>query len=325
MKVSESGTSSIDASWPPEPGSNDRIRGFYDQPLDDSTLEEFTTAYEEACQVMNEEDVSRVTLRAVGEPSMVRELEERGVTVEAAMPLYGAPYQGLHLIYAGSNASERQATEDELKTHTAVIDEAKAKHEARGVNTQATPAELSAEVFQGHPDGIDEATFEGLLELYGAFGLSPEQVEEIVTNPNNTIALLKAAQNKVVSTVLAEQARIPIVGQSRDLVIAEVTEAATLPERRGEGLYTLLSRILVSHVVSDTETPLNALYGESNLSSVGVIYAAAKNSRNFSHHDRTALASTNPYFGILPQNFKVHDGVDTRPYNDFALSYHPLG
>ncbi len=36
---------------------------------------------------------------------------------------------------------------------------------------------------------------------------------------------------------------------------------------------------------------------------------------------RWALGVRQLDFGILQQNFRIEDGVETRKYNDFALSY----
>jgi hypothetical protein len=57
---------------------------------------------------------------------------------------------------------------------------------------------------------------------------------------------------------------------------------------------------------------------------VGVLIVVHHNGRRVSYFDRARLGITREDFGILQQNFQVLDGVEDRPYNDFALSYIPL-
>ncbi len=125
---------------------------------------------------------------------------------------------------------------------------------------------------------------------------------------------------------MAEKATITINGFG-ELSLVEITEASTHPDYRQRGLYRAVSGYLIQHLVSlcrDDAVPIDVLYGESNLAMPGVVIAAHQNGRRFSYFDRDSLGCDNSAFGILPQNFAVADGVETRDYNDFAVSYIPL-
>ena len=139
---------------------------------------------------------------------------------------------------------------------------------------------------------------------------------------------------------MAELAQITVQGLGV-LVMAEVTEASTRPEFRGQGLYRLASGMLicrladVSHqAITEGESPIHVIYGECNMNMPGVLQAALRNGRRFavsdassygSAFDTTARAEQGRLpFGVLEQNFRVEDGVVAPGrYNDFALSYVP--
>lgn len=322
--------SSIDANWPPCDSSNERIRGFYPEVLKgDQALQDFAEEFERASHKVDDssEGVTRVSFRAVTDKATVLALTiQPEITIEAAMPLYGTGYDDKLLVYTGYNAINRRASEEDFAKHRETIRAASKRYgEAAVVDTirgyYTTPRIITTE------DAENDPSIEGkLLELYSAFGLDTNEVGALLANPTNLIAVLEASDGNFVSTVLAETANIALEDQP-PLRIAEITEAVTLPSKMGMGYYSTLSRFLVDQVqklAHEEKKNIHALYGESNLSSVGVIFAAAKNGRRFNIYDRSNLSIENQNFGILPQNFRVSDGVETRSYNDFALTYYPL-
>ena len=142
------------------------------------------------------------------------------------------------------------------------------------------------------------------------------------------------------STAMAEVARIGIGGLGT-IVMAEITEASTRPELRGQGLYQLASGLLIARLADrsrqalvDGEEPFHVVYGECNMNMPGVLQAASHNSRRFAAADaaeyghrfsREARRGQDRLpFGVLEQNFRVEDGI-VKPgrYNNFALSYVP--
>ena len=146
-----------------------------------------------------------------------------------------------------------------------------------------------------------------------------------MSNPKSTFAYIKKA-NWVISSPLGGRAVIEVAGEE-SFRIVEITEASTRVEYRRRGLYKAISGFLIEKLIEeskDTVNPIGAIYGETNLAMPGVVFAAVENGRRFSYFDAPWLGINRPDFGILPQNFKVEDGVETRPYNDFALSYVPL-
>lgn len=126
---------------------------------------------------------------------------------------------------------------------------------------------------------------------------------------------------------MAERAEFSAGQES--VTLYEITEAVTDPEYSGRGLYRLVSGALSQHVRKNARQELSlgaadlaGIYGESNLSSPGVIYAARGNGRVVAAD--YPPESVSDKYGILEQNFKVNDGQDTRPYNDFALTWVPI-
>jgi hypothetical protein len=158
-------------------------------------------------------------------------------------------------------------------------------------------------------------------DLYSVFGYDEDDVEEILLNPANTIAYAQD-ETGVISTAMGEKATLEVEGFGQ-LHMAEITEAITHPDRRGEGFYAAICGFLTEKL-KVSEEPLDIIYGESNLAMQGLLLAIYESGRRFSFFDRGKLGVRYPEFGILQQNFHVEDGTETRPYNDFALSYVPL-
>jgi len=313
--------SSIGASWPPIEASNNRLRGFYDLPVNDQAeAVNFANEFFYYQSVVTDHpSIDRLSIRLITDIRQLAILESLGVTIEAAIPLRSNPDQ--LLTYTAWNAPARQASEADLQRHWQLLTRTVITAEPQRANL---PHGLTAQIIDEQvPDEARLALSPAFAELYANFGYNPDETAELVTNPANTIAYI-ADETGILSTAMAERATIKLTGQS-DLELAEVTEAITRPDQRGNGLYTAISDHLVRHLLEHQTLALDALYGESNLAMVGVIRAARHNGRRFSFQDRRQLGINQPYFGILPQNFHVTDGQETRPYNDFALSYYPLG
>lgn len=317
-------TSSVGAVWPPEPASNERLKGFYDQVLQDELdAQTFTSEFGKyLSDAVGHPNIDRVSIRVVANTALIPELELAPIELEAAMPIRNN--QDQMIFYVGWNDRPRRMSASYFGQHAELLTQTA----RRASDRQAGIDRLGDSGFTANYLGPDtsDAQKKGLVgqftDLYGAFGYNQSEVEELLTNPANTIAYVSDG-NRAVSTAMAEHAAIQVDGTS-DLAIAEITEAFTLPEYREQGLYRSISGFLIERLLAEDE-PLDVIYGESNLAMPGVVIAAHQNGRRLSYLDRDVLGVANPAFGILQQNFSIDDGVEKRPYNDFALSYVPLG
>lgn len=344
-------TSSIGACWPPELGSNNRIRGFYTDGIisDSADADAFADAYHHASLRVGQE-VSRVSIRLVTFPDMLSELEDRGVPVEAAMPL-SVPIlrqsRGDHLIaYTGHNHHSRHETPDE---ENVLLQPAPARQllwrdeveRKLGRVSQRLGDDLRlGSIGRDTEEAYRLSMSPNFAELYAPFGYDDADVQELLTNPNNTVVWVETSNGTVLSTAMAEIATISVAGLG-NLVMAEVTEASTLPGYRGQGLYRVASGALIcrladmSHeAIQNGENPIHAIYGEANMNMPGVLQASMQNGRRFASHDAASygsrfdaqnrIADGRQPFGVLEQNFRVEDGiVAPGRYNSFALSYVP--
>lgn len=312
MENSLEQTSSIGASWPPVVASNQRLRGFYtealiaDQQSADNLAEHVQAATEEMFEL---KDITRVSIRAVVDQCVLPRLTFEHASVEAAIPIRDTE---LLVAYIGANQAVRQMRSEHISAHRKLLRSA--------VDAPSSPdSDVPVKI-------VTQETADDLIadfaQLYSIFGYGIDETRELLASPSNIIAY-QQVQDKVVSTAMAERGSVLIPGFG-DLNLVEITEASTHPEHRKKGFYRHVSGHLMRHLVSSSQEgtiPIDVLYGESNLAMPGVIIAASQNGRRFSFFDRERLGRTEDSFGILPQNFAVADGSETRCYNDFAVSY----
>lgn len=317
MEFSTQQTSSIDAAWPPSAAAFERIRGFYTDGTITSRAEADSLAevvFDTVDRMEQSDEATRVSFRAVAEIGSIGMLQFNGLTqVEAILPIAGTD---LGLVYFGKNHSSRSMDPSYIRRHAQLIQSASQR---RPLNQQAS-YDLRI---------VDNSEVTELVEqftpLYEAFGYNAADTDQLLRSESNTVAYIMSDE-KVVSTAMAEHASIPIVGFG-DLNITEITEASTHPDYRRRGLYARVSGFLLDCLIArrdDDQSRADIIYGESNLAMPGVVYAAQENGRRFCYFDRETYGIGDEAYGILPQNFRVEDGVETRPYNDFAVSYVPL-
>jgi ribosomal protein S18 acetylase RimI-like enzyme len=313
-------SSSIGAAWPPEATSHHRVRGFYDEGVLRTSYEalNFAEAYQHIrTDFENQDKHTRLSVRFVAQTTQLQLLDAAGVQLEAAIPLTTTKEAGLVLAYAGHNQPGRDIGLDQQQAHEQSLD--------RVVDSpQPVRRSIPAHVIDNTTSDVERAQLAPqFLQLYSQFGYNQAEVHELLGNPNNTIMFIER-DGQVVSTAMAEQAIISIK-EFGPLKITEITEAATHPDYRQQGLYAAVSGLLLNHLVErQNDDPQHAIYGESNLAMPGVLFAAHHNGRRFSYLDRKDYSLDTAGFGILPQNFHISDGEETRQYNDFAVSYLPL-
>lgn len=264
------------------------------------------------------------------------ERERLGQLAEAMVPLRGAGIPALEdtvMVYLGRNDAGRRTPPAVLEAEAALAAETFVRTPSAASREYAdydfrvlTPA-----------DRNDASLQREYADLYAAFGWNEADVVSMLTNPGNT--LMAAFHNApgmergaLASAVIAERACLPVVrgGETYPLELAEITEAITTPEHRGNGLYTELAIRLMGELAS---TDVNLIYGESNALRVHdragnirqpVLSSVAKLGRDFS---LSAMAR----FGFAPRLLEQHVRIsmgegDTRPAeekNDLLVTFMP--
>ena len=308
---------------PPVEGSNNRLRGFYPETIStDADVKSLYDNFQDGVSQAVELGIDRLSIRHIGTRATMAALVSTGIKIEGVLPI-ATPEEDSLLVYTGWNSETRQMDESYINRHTDLLGQVASIMPAGNLASDPRHRGYRIQTLEGHAtENERRGAVSRFLGLYATFGFNKADVEELVLNQGNTIAYLEDAEGRIVSTVLAESAQIE-VGGHEPINIYEMTEATTLRELEGQGLYRAVSGHLTRHLQSENfaGTPAHLIYGESNLSSPGVIYAARRNGRKFAANDGLKYGVSDSSFGILPQNYGVSDGREVRPYNDFALTY----
>lgn len=293
--------------------------------LSDSTVEAFADEFERTQREAEASaDIGRISLVALATPESIMQLDRRGINVEGALPVVDATSPDeLYVTYTAWNKPDRRMSDTDVAKHNKTL---KTASEIRDViisrdvlhDEGLTPKLITG----GTPDGLREQLLPRLAECYACFGYNTDEVEEILMNPANVLAYLQNESGDIASTALAERASIA-TDRPEPLSITEITDAFTAPDYRGRGLYRIVSRILVDHLLDEqgsTPTP-KLIFGEVNLKAPGALLAAGQNGRVFSHDEGWRFGIRRPDFGILAQNFRIDEITTDKRYNDFALTY----
>lgn len=318
-------TSSIGVAWPPTIASHERLKGFYPEVItSQSQLNDFSAEINAHATVMSELALTRLSVRFIGSKAMIGLASEMGIHVEAALPFRYS--RDRHMAYVSVNAPSRQMTD--LEVHTTLIAQSSKKAAEPPKIIMDEPG-LVPVIYNGSdPPAHDRRTMvQNLAELYDVFGYDEGDVVRLLHNPNILLAYIQNPKGRIISTALAEKAIVSVrkglISEKYSLV--EITEAITDPAHRGLGLYRKVSKALSIALDDKVIDPLpQIIYGESNLSSPGVIIAARENGRDFATDNTNLyLSQPQPGFGILAQNYKVLGTGGDCQYNDFAVTYLP--
>lgn len=310
-------------SWPPSIDiENNRKRGMFRRVIESGAM--FNSLAGRFSQFELSDDVSRVSARIFITDSALREslknnLELIDPLVEAIIPLKGSGIPELDdvlLVYLGKNSDSRTLPQDEVNKEISraneifSLDEPPRYHSYEGIDFTVLDSGLRQ----------DAEIQNQFADLYSAFGWNVDDVAKILNNQDN---LLVAAFNQglLISTGMAEKAIVPLIRQDKrfNLVMYEITEAATREEYRGNGLYLAVA-LIINRLLADGDA--NLVFGESNLSAPGVLKAAYRQGRH------STLRNLNEY-GIsekpLRQPVRISGGVnDHRPKhlkNDLLVTY----
>lgn len=150
----------------------------------------------------------------------------------------------------------------------------------------------------------------------------------MLTSPSNIIIYAQENDSgQIVSSVLGEEGKVTVIksGQPINLSLVEITEAATLPSFRGNGLYQTVSNALLKYLAQRSPPP-HLVFGELNLNSPGVLKVAARQKRVPAWQTAEEFGLPNAWF--LPQHVTIYQGDQTdnqRPenyrYNNLMIAF----
>lgn len=324
----ESGlTSSIGGLWPPEPASFRRVKAFYTP----STIGEaaanaafWGNFIREKTRMINGE-ATRVQFRAIYRADYLASVAaEISKDVEAVIPL-GENRLGddLVLVYLGANTETRQPSHDDLCTIRSNLEIAQQTQ-------KRSPAEIfSRAEIRGYAVNIlnipqagpeQEVLIDEMTGLYQRFGWNREEVRELLLNSNNIVSVARKGGN-IVSAGIAEIATIPLGGQK--LTAVEITEAATLDEHAGQGLYTAVSTRLLEELArrskENPHSPVDLVFGECNGLSLGVLKTAKTQGRIFAAEVGSLYGFNGS--GLLKQQVPISGPPRKTEHNDLLPAF----
>src|SRR5690606_383429 len=115
--------SSINATWPPTPASDNRLRGFYTEQVLDSSEPVAVFAdelrdYQEMAATRGSDGLS---IRAVASLGAIALLGRTDITIEGALP-FQRNGEELFLAYMGWNAAGRAVSDADYRVHRHLLD-----------------------------------------------------------------------------------------------------------------------------------------------------------------------------------------------------------
>jgi hypothetical protein len=166
---------------------------------------------------------------------------------------------------------------------------------------------------------LEEATdndLDDLMLLWERFGCTPQEVELFVESPYSYIRVARH-NGRIVASARLELT--PFTQASQHFQCAEHTDAATLTEHEGNGLYAALLA-QTQMWLSLLQKPPDIMYGVSNVDQPAVLRLARRVGRKFAVHDGQKLGFPNS--GILRKDspISVQDGEPD--FRDLLMSYH---
>ncbi len=323
-------TSSIGAViWPPVEASFQRKKGFFGEVIaDGNSLINFLKEFNQ----LPFGNTTRISARAIVNREALIEYLTLGLetsSIEAIIPLAGCgllPLESTCLIYVGKNTDYRLSPED-------------IKNQQLQRVREIFGSSLENQSLRSLPDGFkiklltegdrkNETTYEYYYQLYQLFGWSEQEVKSLLNNSNNILVAVFNEKGLVVSSGMAEIGDVSIVHgfDSLTLKLAEITEAATLPEYRGKGFYQKVSDEIL-RVLATMPNPPNLVFGELNLDSPGVLKVAAQQGRTSALQIALNMdLDPNQGHWFLEQHVPISSGLsngrrDDYPYNNLMPAW----
>lgn len=306
--------------WPPKETNNGRLKGIFPNPINDEDLLVSFLNYLNELKFPNE--TSRITARALVSKEALLNFNHKSPyssLIETIIPLDGEIFGNFCLVYFGKNAPQRICPEEiinrQYQNALYIFNECTRLTEEKNTDNNNFEILLIDDSMRRNRQII-----EMYYQLYSNFGWSKEEVSALIRNPSNLLIAAINNNQRIVSSGLVEFASIDFNGLPEPLKIAEITEAATLEEFRGRGLYRRVSNQILE-ILSNQQNPPDLVFGESNLDAPGVLKVAAQQGRIPAL--KTAQDFNLPHAWILPQHVSIfqENRPSNYPYNNLMVTY----
>ncbi len=232
-------------------------------------------------------------------------------TETSPIPIKGCDGRGI--VYFAENHLTRIEPEDVRRREKEIVDESTKTANARDPFHRAHSNGYHVELQHGVTSDKDVGK---LHELYRSvyreyvFPLTEDNVAELVQNPGSITAFIRGRNDDIVAAAVAEMAEIPVNGKV--LSICEISDEATHPKQRGNGLNQACVQSLVDELMG-SQKRLNLIYAEDRAVSRGVNQQSANLGWRFA--------------GTLNRIGKIDADADIKvggPYEDLNVWYYPM-
>lgn len=304
--------------WPPKETNNERLKGIFPNPINDNDSLNSLLSELDNLPFLNH---SRITARTLISTEVLMNFDRKNRLChlfETIIPLDGEVFGDYCLVYLGKNDPQRTApseiTRQQYEKAVAIFNENQQKER----NHDFSDFEILVINEKMRKDPQIQQMY---YQLYSTFGWNEEEVAALISNPNNLLVAARDLNNgRIVSSGLVEFADINFKGLTIPLRLAEITEAATLKEYRGRGLYQKVSDEIL-RILADQTNPPDLVFGESNLDAEGVLKVAARQGRIPAF--KTALDFNLPHAWMLPQHVAIfqENRPSNYPYNNLMVTY----
>lgn len=340
-------TSSVGLGWPPREVAFERVKGFFTQAVlttetefidylvDFNDMVDFwnrgyVQVYDQVTKPPEHGEVSRFTERIFVNTELFKAVAPKipSGLLEAFIPLEGAGdgFDDIGILYVGHNNETRFGDHQERAEIIPRIK--KVLQRPRGSYTEIMKRQADQGItISALTDVHNPQVIAQMSELYSKFGWSGEAVEELLNNPNNLIMVARDG-NKIVSTGLAEFASFPVGDLPVPFKMAEISEAATLEEYQGRGIYTAVAAELTKQLA---QKGVHLAYGECNGVNTAVLSAARTTGRSFAYEfsveaEIVYVPNHKEWFiseclGMLPQHAPIAGVPHKKPYNDLVPAF----
>jgi hypothetical protein len=303
--------------WPPKETNNERLKGIFPNPINDNDSLKFLLSELENLPFLN---CSRITARALISTEVLMNFDRKNPLChlfETVIPLDGEVFGNYCLVYLGKNNPQRKSPKEIVEQqHKRAVSIFSQNHQERNHYFSDFEILVIDEKMRQDPQ-IQQMYY----QLYSTFGWNEKEVVALINNPNNLLVAVKDGKNgRIVSSGLVEFADINFNGLPTPLKLAEITEAATLKEYRGRGLYQKVSDEIL-RILANQPNPPDLVFGESNLDAEAVLKIAAKQGRIPAF--KTASDFNLPHASMLPQHVAIfqENRPSNYPYNNLMVTY----
>ncbi len=286
-----------------------------------SQVQEFVTYFSRSWEEAKRSGATRLHVSVfVAQESLphLREIQKDWPIIEAITPLSqnAKNTQGLYWLQCGINTEERGFVG--ALSHGKVPQQLnEISQELRWSFEQATsrvPDGYQLEVL--HKGRISEQDLEDLAGVWQRFGYSAQAVETLLFSESNSVEVARY-EGRIVSTARLEETIFVQAGKR--FVCAEHTDAATLHEHEGKGLYAALLARVQKRRATAANIP-DIMYGLCNADQPAVARLGHRLGRRFALRDGEHLGFSGS--GILPADSKIALQDGKAEFRDLIFSYH---